>query len=511
MPVVAWLWPSILAALLAGTQWWRRRNWPLNFADEAYLWHGTRLVCQGAVPLRDFRSYEPGRYWWCAATLRLLGDRLVQLRLAGHVAWGLGLAVLGTALVGFDSAPVIIVATLTAGALWAEPQHKLFEPAIMATGVAVGAAMLADGSLAAAVAAGVVVGLISLVGVNVAGYLAVAIAVLALIGPAGVQGALAAGLGLAVGLFPLLVWAAATGAWRALWHRRVVAILQRGTTNLPLPVSWPWREPLRAMANWPPVPRRVLQAAFVVLPVVQIAAVTAVVLLPDLRASQPVLAASSVVGLIGLHHAFSRPDPPHLAQAIVPCLVTLGQLAQLLPSPALTWVGAIALVSASAVVGWSWPRPARSVPTATATGDQINLAPGKARITEAVRELLRDTPASSPILAVPTLAGLLVVLDRPTAVYDVFCVYPASDTEQDRMIADLQASAPVLAVVADRPLDGRDELRFSHTHPRVWDWLHRTMDPVPARGLPKDVAILLPTVTRDPATPHASTERPRGA
>jgi len=43
------------------------------------------------VPLRDVRSYEPGRYYWSAAFLRGLGPGVKSVRVSLAAAQGVGL------------------------------------------------------------------------------------------------------------------------------------------------------------------------------------------------------------------------------------------------------------------------------------------------------------------------------------------------------------------------------------------------------------------------------------
>jgi hypothetical protein len=47
------------------------------------------------------------------------------------------------------------------------------------------------------------------------------------------------------------------------------------------------------------------------------------------------------------------------------------------------------------------------------------------------------------------------------------------------MIRELERDLPPIAVLGDIPIDGRDELRFSRTHPVLWGWLMTRYEAVP--------------------------------
>lgn len=485
---------SAFALVAASVRWWERRHAPIDRADEAYLWYGARLVTRGAVPVRDFRSYEPGRYWWCAAVLALLGDGMTRLRLAAHALWAAVLAALAFTM-ALSGHSYLAIGTLTVVlVLWGWPQYKLFEPATQLAGVVAGAAMLAWDAPFAPGGAGVVAGLATIMGVNLGAYLAVALGALSLLAPG--DGAVAAyAAGLLLGWAPLVLWATRTpGVARSLWERRVRQVVSRGSTNLPTPVPWPWRRGMEGLWGWSTGPRRVVQWAFVVLPTVQLVSVLVVILDRELRADAPVFAASAFVGVVVLHHAFSRADPTHIALVIGPTAVTLVSVLDRLPGPlAVTGYAGIVAASAVAASGWrGWERRPTVWVMAADETTAIPMVPEDAMLVSAVRALLIGADPAAPVLAVPTSLGLLVALDRASAVYDVFSVYPADAADEQRMLGELERTRPPIAVVDLQALDGREDLRFCATHPRVWAWLSANYERVEAPGVHGEVHVLVP-------------------
>jgi hypothetical protein len=83
-----------------------------------------------------------------------------------------------------------------------------------------------------------------------------------------------------------------------------------------------------------------------------------------------------------------------------------------------------------------------------------------------------------------------VVLDRPAPLWETYFVYPETEVSQRAMIERLASRKVDWALVADVPLDGRDDLRFRHTHRLVWDHLAADFERVRVDGLPDHLLLL---------------------
>lgn len=459
--------------------------------DEGYLWYGTLRVLEGEVPLRDFRSYEPGRYYWCAAWMLAFGKGILALRLAVHLFYWLALAagLLALRLGGMDWPGTFAAALLLTA--WAYPQHKLFEPGLSMLAVLAGAVLILSPGPGAFMLAGAVAGLTAFVGINYGLYAGAALFFLTLLAALKIQaipvlqalGAFSGGF--ALGSLPLiLMLVLIPGFAGTFFERRVRAVVKRGSTNLPLPVPWPWRPVPRAISGLSPFGRQCTRWLFLLAPVfcwsvavgawfVSWAAIQAI----------SVAVAAGFVGTFNFHHAMSRADLSHLAQSMAP--VILGLFGILAGVP-LAWIALFVLFGLASAISVLQMYPLVNRIRAPHSYDALvigrnriwvprNSAQALTQVRDAVAKYLR--PGES-ILAVPTLGALYPILGLRAPAYDIFCVYPASEIEQERMLRSIESSRVRLVAVDNGGLDGREDLRFSNTHPRVWAYLRDRFEPV---------------------------------
>lgn len=474
-----------LAAICGYAIYRRNRNEPLS-VDEGYLWYGALRTREGLLPLRDFRSYEPGRYWWVAAFMAFAGPGLGSVRAAALLFYvgGVAAALAGLRLCGMELPALGLVTVLLFA--WAYPVYKLFEPALLLFGFFAAVLMILHPGAISAVLAGGIFGIAAVFGLNYGLYLGLAlgyIGLAALTKASGIDAVdfVVAGLaGVALGSAPLWLTALCSPAFsRTLYRRRVRAVVARGTSNLPLPIPWPWRPLPRLWRGYPRAARELGRGLFVAMPVLGLGAVVWILVSPwpVIAANAGWLAAGAILSC-ALHHPLSRADYIHLCQTmplLVVCVAALcgpGWLGVLGPAVLLGW-GAGALIP-----GMPWAA-LRAPP-----GPVPPLGKRLERLIAALRDLqARHLQAGESLLALPLLVAVYPLMGLRSPVYDTFCVYPAGDEDQDRMLQEIEASGVRLAVILDTDLDGREDLRFSQTHPRIWAHLNTHFDRLP--GVPQ--------------------------
>ena len=458
----------------------------INLADEGYLWYGTLKVLEGAVPIRDFRAYDPGRYYWCALWMRVLGRNLLSLRIAMIAIQTVALATgVSAVLIATGEWLAAVFASLALVA-WMLPRYKQIDILFPMT-AALMAVMLAGNPIPSYfLLAGVFVGVCLLFGLNHAIYAAGGLSLLILLMSFHVHGlalteSLAwSSLGLGIGMLPVIaIFIFVPGLFHVYWQQKILKIFQRGTTNLSLPIPWvgrPMPAHMKRMDKWT---GQVVSAGFTVMPIFYGLVLWSAVLERNMVSPREwAVIAVSCVGVFYMHHALSRADITHLAQASPPLIIGL---VITLFGFSYGWIMVGGFIAVSL---WFVYRPhellvkslgrSNELKRIEFDGNSLWLPAEMAQYLARLRDLVdAHSKPGDPVLFAPKLVTLYPLLARRPAVYDTFCVYPASEAEQTLMINQLVTEGARLALIANHPVDSRDELRFSNTHPRVWEYLDR--------------------------------------
>ena len=488
---------GLLASIASAAMGVSRLRAPLG-ADEGYLWFGVQQLLRGRWPHRDIKSYEPGRYVWCAAFASAGVAGLAAVRLATHLFLAIALATALVVLRDFGLDWGALAASAVALTWLAHPQHKQFEHGWLLLAWAAIAQMLAAPTPATMAWAGATIGLSLFFGFNLFLYAGSALAVSTACGI--VLGwvtlsfdlvAACTGAGI-LGLLPFLAMLASPEFRRRFYERRVATVLARGTANLSLPHPWPWRpvpSQLRAMGRFH---QRAFQAFYLSLLLLPLLCGALVLLQPGLFGpSAPGMLAAAALGLFVAHHAASRADPAHMTQSAGPlCLLLLLATSQQAPVPG-PWL--VAMLFGILV----WPlhplvqrrKNAASWGRCDAGGLHIDCAPAQQRLLALARRCA-SARGSDGLFAAPAYPALYALLGADAPVYDTFCLYPADNAAQQEMVQGIERSAAT-ALVSDAPVDGRDELRFSRTHPLVWAYLSEHFERRETQGVGTAVTLFV--------------------
>jgi hypothetical protein len=451
-----------------------------NLQDEGFLWYGAQRVLLGEVPVRDFMSYDPGRYYWSAALMGAMGeDGLIALRIAVAafevVGLSLALPLLQTKR-RID--PVLLIFAAMTFTAWMYPRHKLFDITLSIALISATALLIRAPRRRNFFVAGVVLGGVAVFGRNHGVYgvcgLIGAIVYLTLLKVKTVgwflKSSMVLSAGVFVGYLPIIVMIFFVPGFGMEFWAGIRLLFETKSTNLPLPVPWPWLAPFATASLMTAAAAVVRGAIFVALATLAVGGpVWALRRAIQQRPADPTLVSCAFLALPYAHFAFSRADIGHLAQGIFPllvgCFATLGNLAA-----SIRWPLAIVSTTVSLVVmlpvqpGWVCYVSDVCVETKVA-GDVLNAelsATSDLKIINALAD--QYSPNGRSFVATPFGPGAYAALKRKSPMWEIYALQPQSEYFQRLEIERIKKAGPGFVFVVDDALDGQDSLRFRNTH-----------------------------------------------
>jgi hypothetical protein len=489
----------LLAIVLAGASFAVQGRQGIMLADEGFLWYGAQQTAHGKVPLRDFQSYDPGRYYWSAAGMFLFGDGLVSLRFSETVFQLLGLWVglLAASRVAHNWALLAAVGLMLT--LWMFHSFRLFDNTLLLCGIWTAVRLIEEPSPARIFTAGFFVGLCVFFGKNHALYNFLAQASLLLflhfkVGPLLSMSHLGMWVGgIMAGLVPTIAMFVAVPGFFASYIESIQRIFRHGT-NLPLPVPWPWRVSL----NSGDTTQFVLGIFFIALPLGYLAAITvSLSMRSQTIKDHALLIACAFVGLFYLHHAFSRADFGHLAAVIYPFILGALALLGFLEARNFYYWAVVAVLIAAALFTVCrrtpiYQRITSSTPWVPCdAGGKIFVPTGTDRLFTCLRKFAAENIAPREgVLIAPFTPTLYPILGYESPLWDLAYYFPATAQRQETMIHELAAKNVNWAIISDTLLDKREDLLFSATHKLVWQYLMENFELLESAWLPKWMKIL---------------------
>ncbi|MFN3809360.1 MAG: hypothetical protein ACK4S6_01980 [Roseateles asaccharophilus] len=507
---------SAICAVIATCSWFAL-TWRYGFdlADEGYLWYGAQRALLGEIPIRDFMSYDIGRYYWSAAIMAVVGDDgIFAIRLAALTYQCLG-TVVGVYLV-MRAAPAngsarfglaILVAVLLT--IWVHPYYKVFDHATSVFVVALLVLMASSRRCSAWFVAGGLLGLAAVMGRNHGVYGAVAASMLLVWllcvdsrrTPLHLVPCFIAGV--AAGFSPVLLMMGVVPGFYAAFIESVLALLRSGATNIALPVPWPWLVNFAYTGIIVGVTQVVVGIAFLLLILLPVFVIINL-LMTARKLSSPgsqLLLASALAGAVYSHYAYARADVTHLALAIFPLL--LATCALLLQRLRWSWLfGGGALLVASSVAILSHENVyfgqklfGRNLATVKVTGHDLETTEYVAKkygaITVALERRLSD---GGVFLAVPDMPSIYAVRRAKMPIWEIYSLFPRDAAFERAELARLAQTPPELVIISNHALDGRPDFRYEQMHPLLYAWISENFEEVasdfPSTG--SDLAVMIP-------------------
>jgi hypothetical protein len=492
----------VSAALVIGSFVWQG-GYGFNIGDEGFLWYGAQRVLTGEVPIRDFMSYDPGRYYWSAAFMGAMqDDGILALRYAVAVFQLLGLFVALLLLLPGRSRVDLAPFTLAAVTLmaWMYPRHKLFDISLSLLLIAILTLLVQHPSRKRFFLAGAGVGLVAVFGRNhgiygVTGILGVVIYLgFRELNVRRLMSALACcTCGIILGYLPILIMIVAVPGFAGAFWAGIRPILERGATNLPLPVPWPWLVPATQLPLATVTADVLTGLLFIAIMVFGVCSLLWIVR-QALRQKPvpPEFVASSVLALPYAQYAFSRADVGHLAQGIFPFLIGVFVVLKDWPRKS-RWILAIAMASASLLImlplhpGWDCGIVQPCVAADVAGNDlQVDLQTADIlTVLKSAADLYAQNGRS--FVVTPLWPGAYALLKRKSPMWEIYALFPRGIEFQQQEIERIKASKPGFVMVLNIAVDGRDDLRFRASHSLIEQFIRANFDLMTIGDLPPQV------------------------
>jgi hypothetical protein len=480
--------------------------------DEGFLWYGVQRVMLGEVPIRDFMAYDPGRYYWSAALLGLWGGNgIMALRgvVALFQAMGLFIGLLLIARsVTTPSFSYLLLSAITL-AVWMYPRHKLFDISLCILLMGVLVLLVQHPTSRRYFLTGLCVGLVAVFGRNhgvygVAGSLGIMawLVIERVDAPRPAKGFVLWAIGVAVGFTPLLLMLLLVPGFAAAFWESILFFFEIKSTNLTLPVPWPWRVAFGSVTVDEAIRGVLIGLFFIAMVVFGVVAIAwGIWQRIHRRTVSPALIAAAALALPYAHYSYSRADIGHLALGIFPfligCLVWLGAR-----PPSVKWSLALMLCGTSVWMmhvfhpGWQCYASKQCVGVEI-SGSHLDVDPGTASDVGLLRKLADEyAPNGGRFMAAPFWPGAYPLLERKSPMWEIYAIFPRNGGFEQLEIERIKAAAPGFILIFDYPLDGREALRFRNSHPLIHQYIQDNFEllsnsPNPAYQIYKPVSAAL--------------------
>jgi hypothetical protein len=292
------------------------------------------------------------------------------------------------------------------------------------------------------------------------------------------------GAGIFIGYLPVLAMAVGVNGFGAAFWDSILLQFGAKTTNLALPVPWPWAVPYSQVPLFEAVRGLLIGMLFVAILASGVMGMVWVLWQNfQRRTVSATLTASTFLILPYAHFAYSRADVNHLAQGVFPfliaCYAIVGQRTLVA-----RWVANVLILTASILVmlpmhpGWRCSVEISCVDTKVG-GDLLSIEPHTADNLSLLSKLdSRFSSEGRNILVTPLWPGAYAVLGKKSPMWESYALFPRDADFQRAEISRIDMASPGLVMLIDWPLDGREELRFSNTHPLIVEYFEQNYESI---------------------------------
>ena len=510
----------VLSAAMVVLVFMIQGNVNFNISDEGFLWYGTMRTALGEIPIRDFQSYEPGRYYWGALWFKLLrDDGILALRVSQAVLEFIGLTLALLLLRRLVNSWIALILAAAILVRWMVPKWKIYEPVIEIAAIYFAVLVIESPSIKRHLIAGIFTGFAAFFGRNHGLYCGLAFVLLTIFLGWKTDkrillqrfGALA--LGVVIGYAPMLFMFAFIPGFFDQFKQDILFNIHYGT-NLHMPVPWPWRQSYQGLEIREAISPFTTGLLFMLFPAFYLFAFAYLLFNRTVRL-HPVFIAAAFVGAVYLHYTFERPHLYYLSWTSPPIILGLIATSVSLskqPSRRLTialWsilaVFTLAAVELSQenyftikikaftkakLMGrqngdFNLAMNARELEKTDVGGDSLWLSNYTAGVINSISAIDRKLiQTSDGFFAAPYSSGLYAMLRKRSPLRQIYFLFPSSLDKQEKMVQGLDNSNVNWALICHYYADERPELSFRNGHSLVWQYLITHFEPIQTEDTP---------------------------
>ncbi|RYZ80434.1 MAG: hypothetical protein EOP04_25885, partial [Proteobacteria bacterium] len=399
-------------------------------------------------------SYDPGRYYYAATWMKISGSESI-LSLRDSIAFiqcigtAIALTMLARSLKIF-SLPYLIVSAIIL-VTWMFPRHKLFDITFSIINLFTIYLLIERPSLRRFFFIGTAVGLMALFGRNHSLYLGFAVCLSLMFaikndpfGRDSIKKCLILVLGVLSGFLPLLAFVIFVPGFARQYWDSVIFIVEIKTTNLTLPIPWPWLVSLKEpMVH---ISRSVLIGLFFLIS----ATFTLSTIWPFFRSKfktnvSPLVISCCFLSLPYAHFAFSRADVGHLAQGVFPTLLALLVVIGNFKGPLKAILVSIILVSSAWVMAAFHPASvcyvSKDCRLATLGNEEILMENNSATEVSVVQKFAEiHAKSGQNLMFAPYWPGAYALLDQRSPTWEIYALFPRPADFESKEIDRMKSS-----------------------------------------------------------------------
>jgi hypothetical protein len=464
-----------------------------NLADEGFYWYGAQRTLLGEVPLRDFMSYDIGRYYWSALVMLIMGDNgIFSARLSAAIYQCIGtisgvylcLTALGKQgvfrwIFGILSACVLTV--------WMFPYYKVYDHATSLVLIVAITAMVSSQKSHVWFLSGICLGLAAIMGRNhgVYGAFAAMLVIVNLMiknrsfNPAFMLGSHFF-VGVLLGFSPTIVVAFTVNGFASAFIDSIALMFAYGSTNIGLPVPWPWICNYYGLDYLTSLHKLMIGITFLMLILVPVVffilLYTKKLIINQIRTN--ILYASVVLSIPYAHYVFSRPDTVHISLGIFPLLVFFVTLASTLTANRSIINLFLLLCTSCAIIGNNQPYLASNLLNKsfaeilindniiyTSIGQDTNI-----KQLQSIINSFRNKQLN--FLALPNMPSIHAIYNQKMPIWEIYSLIPRKSDFEKREIDRLITHMPYLILLSNHALDGNLNLTYSKMHPLTYEFIN---------------------------------------